>query len=132
MEFGKCKLCNLDKELMDSHFVGKAVYRRLNEPSLINPHPIIISSEGPRQSSNQVRDYVFCFDCEQIFNKKGESWVHGQIATTAGFPMLEPLKRYTPIFLEPDMGLFNASLVSEWDCEALLLWSWYFLQSGST
>ena len=105
---------------MDSHFIGKAVYRRLNEPSLLNPHPIVISADGPRQSSNQVRDYVFCYDCEQIFNQKGESWVHGQIATTAGFPMLEPLRRYTPIFLEPDMGLYDASAILEWDCEALL------------
>jgi len=120
MEFGNCKLCNLDKDLQDSHFIGKAVYHRLNEPSLLNPHPIVISADGARQSSNQVRDYVFCYDCEQLFSRKGESWVHRQVATTVGFPLLEPLRRNKPIFLEPDMALYDATAISEWDCEALL------------
>jgi hypothetical protein len=51
---------------------------------------------------------------------KGESWVHGQIATMAGFPLLEPLKKHRPMFLESDMALFNVSAVFEWNCEALL------------
>jgi hypothetical protein len=38
----------------------------------------------------------------------------------AGFPLLEPLKKHRPIFLESDMALFNVSAVSEWNCEALL------------
>jgi hypothetical protein len=71
MEHGTCKLCNKEKELLDSHFVGKAVYRRLSEPSLVNPHPVVVGKDGAKQSSEQVRDYVFCYDCEQLFNVKG-------------------------------------------------------------
>jgi len=39
---GVCKLCTLEKDLQDSHFIGKAVYRKLKEPSIRSPRPIVI------------------------------------------------------------------------------------------
>jgi len=62
-----CKLCTLEKDLQDSHFIGKAVHKKLMEPSIRNPHPIVITSKNFKQSPLQLRDNVFCFDCEHRF-----------------------------------------------------------------
>ena len=120
MPMGKCLLCHKTKELQDSHFIGKAVYRRLGEDSLRNPFPVLLGGGTMRQSSNQMRDYVFCFDCEQIFNLQGEGWVHGRIATVKGFPLFDSLKAYTPVFAEGDYAVYDAKAISEWDCAKLL------------
>jgi hypothetical protein len=60
---GRCKLCALDKNLQDSHFIGRAVYKKLNEPLIKNPQPIVITSKVLKQSPVQLRDDVFCSDC---------------------------------------------------------------------
>jgi hypothetical protein len=120
MPMGKCLLCFETKDLQDSHFIGKAVYRRLGEDSLRNPFPVLLGSGTMRQSSNQMRDYVFCFDCEQIFNLQGEGWVHGRMATVKGFPLFDSLKAYTPVFAEGDYAVYDAKAISEWDCAKLL------------
>jgi hypothetical protein len=117
---GICKLCLLEKDLQDSHFVGKAVYKRLREPSLRNPNPVTITSNEARQSSIQVRDYAFCFDCEQIFNQRGESFIHSQIATTAGFPLLSLFAGQTPEFAELGYKVFEGTRIPGLDTEALL------------
>jgi hypothetical protein len=120
MPIGKCLLCHETKDLQDSHFIGKAVYRRLSEDSLTNPHPVLLGSGTMRQSSSQMRDHLFCFDCEQIFNLQGEGWVHGRIATVKGFPLFDSLKTYTPVFAENDYAVYDARTISEWDCAKLL------------
>jgi hypothetical protein len=62
-----------------------------------------------KQSPIQLRDYVFCFDCEQIFNSGGEAWTHGHIATTAGFKLLDLFTGQPPIFNEPGLNLVRRS-----------------------
>lgn len=120
MQRGICRLCQLEKDLQDSHFVGKAVYKRLREPSLRNPNPVTITTEEARQSSIQVRDYVFCADCEQIFNRRGESFIHTQIATTAGFPLLDLFAGHKPAFAELNYKVFEGTKIPGLDAEALL------------
>jgi hypothetical protein len=117
---GKCKLCLLDKELLDSHFVGKAVYRRLSEPSLRNPHPVMMAGDKAKQSSVQLRDYAFCADCEQTFNRRGENFLHANMATTAGFPLLNLFVGQTPLFAEADYKLFEGSKIPGLNCGAIL------------
>ncbi|MGB8476678.1 MAG: hypothetical protein WCE61_21560 [Candidatus Acidiferrum sp.] len=117
---GKCKLCTLDKELQDSHFIGRAVYKKLNEPAIKNPQPIVITSKGLKQSPVQLRDDLFCSDCEGIFNDGGEAWMHKRIATTSGFPLLDLFKAGQPILHEPDFILYDALTVPGVDCAAVL------------
>jgi hypothetical protein len=117
---GTCKLCGLDKELQDSHFVGKAVYKRSREDSTKNPNPVVFTSTGVRQSSIQLRDYVFCHDCEQIFNKGGEQWMHQNIATNNGLPFLDKLRAHKPVINEPDVVLYDAATIPLIDCPAIL------------
>jgi hypothetical protein len=120
MQHRMCKLCLLEKDLQDSHFVGKAVYKRLMEPSLDNPHPVIVTSDYAKQSTTQVRDFVFCFDCEQTFNHRGEAWMHRRIATTAEFPLLDLFAQQTPLFAEEGYKLYDGTRIPNLDCAALL------------
>jgi hypothetical protein len=117
---GTCLLCNETKDLQNSHFIGKAVYRRLGEDSLKIPFPVLLGSGTMRQSSNQMRDYLFCAKCEQTFNLQGEGWVHRHIATVKGFPLFDSLEKYTPVFAEDDYAVYDAKAISEWDCAKLL------------
>jgi hypothetical protein len=120
MERGICKLCQFEKDLQDSHFVGKAVYKRLMESSLDNPHPVVITSEYTKQSSTQVRDYVFCFDCEQKFNRGGESWIHSRIATTTDFPLLDLFTGQPFVLAEDGYKVYDGAMISGLDCAAIL------------
>lgn len=120
MKLGICKLCEREKELQDSHFVGKAVYKRLMEPSLDNPYPVIITSDYAKQSPTQVRDFVFCSDCEQIFNHRGEAWIHKRIATTGKFPLLDLFVGQRPIVAENGYKLYDGTRIPGLDCAALL------------
>lgn len=117
---GVCKLCRLEKDLQDSHFIGKVVYKKLMEPSLRNPQPVVITGKNLRQSPIQLRDYVFCFDCEQIFNLAGEWWMHKHIATTAGFRLLDLFTGQTPLFNNSDFVLYDAAKSPPVDCGAIL------------
>lgn len=110
----------LQKELQDSHFIGRAVYKKLMEPSLKNPQPVVITAKGLTQSPLQLRDDIFCSDCEQIFNSGGESWMHRHIATAAGFRLLDLFTDQAPLFNEPDFVLYDAAKNSSVDCAAIL------------
>jgi len=117
---GICKLCLLEKDLHDSHFIGKAVYKKLMEPSIRNPQPVVITSDSFKQSPVQLRDDVFCSDCEQIFNSGGESWMHRHIATTTSFKLLDLFGGRVPIVNEPDVTLYDAATIPGVDCAAML------------
>ena len=114
---GTCNLCMLEKDLQDSHFIGKAVYKKLMEPSIRNPQPIVITSENLKQSPVQLRDDVFCSDCEQIFNLGGESC---HIATTTGFKLLDLFTGQTLIIDELDFKMYDAAKIPSVDCLAML------------
>jgi hypothetical protein len=117
---GICKLCLLEKDLQDSHFIGRAVYKKLMEPSIRNPQPVVITSDSFKQSPVQLRDDVFCSDCERLFNSGGESWMHKHIATTSSFKLLDLFTGHPPIFNEPDFTLYDAAKIPDVDCAAML------------
>ncbi|HYA88462.1 MAG TPA: hypothetical protein VEI57_15510, partial [Nitrospirota bacterium] len=72
---GQCQLCLEIKDLQDSHYLPKGIYKRLIEKNEKNPNPWNISSKAAIQTSRQLRSHLLCADCEQRFNKKGEKWV---------------------------------------------------------
>lgn len=117
---GVCKLCTLEKDLHDSHFIGRVIYKKLMEPSIKNPQPVVITAKNVKQSPVQLRDDVFCSDCEQVFNWGGESWMHKHIATTTGFKLLDLFTGQKPIFNEPDLILYDAAKIPSVDCAAIL------------
>lgn len=75
MKNNACKLCRQSSDLRESHLLPKAFYRLLRRSDLNNEHPIICNQGTARSTSDQVKDYVLCGDCEQRFNRNGESYI---------------------------------------------------------
>lgn len=120
MERGICKLCLLEKDLQNSHFIGQGVYRRLYDRSLPNPRPILFTTDEGKQTDEQIKDYVFCWDCEQIFNRRGENFVHPRIATKEAFPLLKMFTGRRPLVAEPGYKLYDGNTIPGLDCASLL------------
>ncbi len=74
----KCALCEQYKILQDSHFVPKAIYRRLSKgvakdlPAAIKVDPVAGTSI---LSGRQLKQHLLCKDCENLFSLHGESKV---------------------------------------------------------
>jgi hypothetical protein len=96
VEIGDCSLC-LSKgvPLHLSHFMPGSLYPLFRAGNL---HPVRFSAEKLEQTSKQVKDYVFCGDCEKVFNAGGESWIHTLFGVFNGpFPLRERLLKQAPI-----------------------------------
>lgn len=90
------------------------------EPSITNPQPIVITCNTFKQSPVQLRDDVFCSDCEKLFNSGGESWMHRHIATSTGFKLFDLFTRHAPLVNEPDITVYDAAKIPGVDCAAML------------
>jgi hypothetical protein len=117
MERGTCKLCLLEKDLQDSHFLGRSIYKAFSLP---DSPPVMLTADVAQQSTEQLRDYVFCYDCEQKFNSGGEKWMHPRIATLTDFKLLGLFSGQLPLFAESGYKLFDGTKVPGVDCAALL------------
>jgi hypothetical protein len=98
MEFGKCKLCLLDKDLQESHLMPRALYKRTRRPGAKgNRDPVLITKASNKPSSYQIKDCVLCRDCEDLFNRGGEDYAMRLVADPVGnFPLLETLEKIKP------------------------------------
>jgi hypothetical protein len=108
MERGMCKLCLFENDLQDSHFLGKSVYKTL---SGLDSPSIMFTNDSAMQLTGQLRDYVFCHDCEQKFNHRGEMWMHSRIGTMAEFKLLDLFSGQTPLFAEEGFKLYDGAKV---------------------
>lgn len=93
---GECKLCHATGELRDSHFIPKAAYKIIKESE--GEAPVVVTADVSIQTDSQMRDYVFCRQCEERFNKNGESWVMKYCSRNAeGFKLKELIDASKPI-----------------------------------
>jgi hypothetical protein len=118
VETGDCSLC-LSKgvPLHHSHFMPRSLYPLFRTGNL---HPVRFSREKMAQTSEQVKDYVFCGDCEKTFNREGESWIHTLFATLGGqFPLRERLLKQAPISDMGEVKLYAAGQNPEIDVPKL-------------
>ena len=101
MPVDKCRLCLLSKDLQDSHFLSKALYKiaRKRGGSVVKTPELFI------EISNQVHDYLLCRDCEQLFSKNGEDYVMPLVKQDErDFPLLKMLTERVPIAQGPNHG----------------------------
>ena len=93
MKHGECKLCLKDKPLCESHLMPRALYRMARgQGRKGNQDPYVLRATERKPTSFQVKDYVFCRECEQRFSKNGEEYVMAVITKRDGrFPLLEKL-----------------------------------------
>lgn len=121
MPLGKCPLCLRDnQELQDSHYVPRSAYKIFRAGSLKNPNPIAVINDRMSQTSYQVHDFVFCWDCEQLLSRNGEEWVIPQLANENGFPLLTTLHSATPAqIIDDDLKVYNCAGIAGIDCDKL-------------
>ena len=117
MPIGVCKLCLLTKELQDSHFISAALYKIANRRggAIVKTPGLFIAI------SNQVHDYLFCRECEQLFSRKGEDYLIPLVKQDPNnFPLLKILTQSKPLgptgpnngtpFSGPASGIDNEKL----------------------
>jgi hypothetical protein len=120
MPLAKCPLClRENQKLQDSHYLPQAAYKPSRASGLKNPNPVLIANGRMVQTSDQVRDFVFCWDCEQMLNREGENWVMPQLASKEGFPLLALLHSVPPAIAEGDFDVYYCAGIGGIDCEKL-------------
>jgi len=121
MKRGICKLCLLEKDLREGHYLPRSAYKSNRARALKNQNPIVLGSKL-RQDQGQVTDYVFCADCEQLFSKNGESWVLARIPHDYGEPfgLQDALEKETPFYTEPGLNLYAGVSISAFDMDKLV------------
>jgi hypothetical protein len=74
------------------------LYRRTRSDDPEAPHPVVVNEQGSRASSEQVRDYVFCSECERRFDQNGENYTLRLLSARNRFKLLEQLDMVRPSF----------------------------------
>ena len=89
---GVCKLCLTPKLLRRSHFLPAALYpknRKLN----LSTYQTICRLDSKEK---EIRDHLLCFDCEQAFDRNGESEVLQWVSPKGPFRLAQRLEVATP------------------------------------
>jgi hypothetical protein len=91
---GTCKLCQLEKDLQESHLMPQSLYKKIRSKGRGNNDPTVVTpGRKPRTTSHQYQDYLLCWDCEQTFGRQGEAYVMGLAQTKGKLPILDMLER---------------------------------------
>ncbi len=103
MPRGICKLCLKTKKLTKSHFMPAALYSKKASSAYATRTNI-----GP--SNREIKAWLLCCDCEQLFNENGESEVL-RYTNPKGprFPLHEMLKVGLPREYHPDLSRFSGA-----------------------
>jgi hypothetical protein len=123
VEPGICKLCLQEKPLVDSHFLPSAAYKAQYASGYSVNEPMVMTSRVILQSSKQITNYAFCADCEDVFNKGGESWVVNKLATIESFPLRDRVNAIAPQIDEPGFKVFSAGTVPSFKIDKLVHFS---------
>jgi hypothetical protein len=107
---GICSLCLEARELRESHFLPKALYRLILARGTRSPHPIRISAGGREQSSFQATHRLLCAACETLFDRNGENWVMRHCYRGRGiFRLRTILEAVAPLEASADCRIYSAS-----------------------
>jgi hypothetical protein len=122
MEHGTCKLCQLEKHLLDSHYLPKRAYSMNMARSLKNPNPVRIAHGMAMQVSDQLRGPTFCEDCERLFSTNGEQWTLGNLPKDykEPFPLQDALVPEAPIVIAHNINVYAGSKIAAFDLEQLI------------
>jgi hypothetical protein len=114
---GECKLCHTIGELRDSHFIPKAAYKIIKQSE--DESPVVVNAEVGLQTDSQMKDYVLCPQCEERFNKNGESWVMKYCSRNAeGFRLKKLIAASKPL-AGNGLKVYSAALLPEIDLNQL-------------
>lgn len=115
----RCKLCLKEKEIRNSHYLPKGMYKFLREATLKNPNPILAGRGAAVQVSDQITGHMLCDDCEDLFDKNGENLVVNKMARIGSFPLWETIRAATPIFGDGDTAMYASGSIPGLNMAAL-------------
>jgi hypothetical protein len=117
---GRCRLCSNDRELLESHFVPKALYR-LVRAGTKGAHPVLVSAEERRQTSRQAVQTLLCADCEKRFDSNGENWVLRHCYRGRGiFRLRELLSQALAVHTSEEETIYSAHSVQGLEVDSLV------------
>ena len=117
---GACGLCHEVHPLCRSHLLPRAFYRLLRSEYLPNPNPHFLADSLERNVPHQVKDYLLCEQCEQMFRKNGEDWITQHCYRGNGvFRLLSYLEASTPVKTVTHMFAYDATLIRDVDIDCL-------------
>jgi hypothetical protein len=90
MQVGICKLCLQECELQDSHYISAGIYRRVKR--MAGTDPIVLTPKLIVSTGRQVKDHVFCAECEERLNAGGERYVLKISAEPPSYPVRDMLR----------------------------------------
>ena len=97
-----------------------ALYKRARDRSSRNPHPLLFSAHGERQTSRQATKFLLCACCEQRFHRLGEDWVLKHCAQEPReFKLRELLLEHGCDKLTEDIFCFYCDAIPAIDADAL-------------
>jgi hypothetical protein len=84
------------RELRESHLYPRAFYKALINKDGGNRDPVHLTSTALIQKSGQIKDYLLCHDCEQLFNRQGENWINRHVFDGTRFRLRDIVLASTP------------------------------------
>ena len=69
--------------------IPRALYKLARQPGF---DPVVMTPGLATHTSRQIRDFVFCWECEQRFSQKGEDYVMRLLPRNGSFPLLDRLE----------------------------------------
>jgi hypothetical protein len=107
MKRGVCKMCLLEKDLVLSHLMPRALYEYCHKGE---HRPIRYGDGFLLPTDRQTKDYLLCKDCEDILNKEGEAWIADKLATwERAFPLYDMLTKLPPDYAEDGIAVYYAA-----------------------
>src|ERR1039458_6051914 len=111
MPKGICKLCVQEKDLVRSHLMAAALYDYCRQGEF---RPLMLGRGMILPTDRQTQAYLLCEVCEDVLNKKGESWANSKFATMdKKFPLYDLLTQVTPVPIDDGFSLYWAGDNSE-------------------
>ena len=98
-----------------------------------NPNPLVLSGESATKVSDQLRGYVFCKDCEDLFNKNGEKWILANIPRDCGAPfrLQDALGHEKPLAIGQNENLYHGSSIKAFDMDKLAYFGFSIFRRGA-
>jgi hypothetical protein len=70
-----------------------------------------MTRETAMYTSRQMQDYVFCADCEKLFDQGGEDYAIRQMKSARGFRLLERLRVSPPVDFSINEGVYAGNRI---------------------
>ncbi len=92
----------------------------LREHTAKNPNPFIVKKSSSKQTSAQIQEYLLCAECENLFSKRGETWVlRNCFRLDSGFQLVDWLTTKEPVEVG-DVNVYPAKCIPEIKQDALV------------